>query len=150
VPNRLIFNWRSSTIACVDKLNHKSYAVDKTADAIYEALKPLLVRGVSRHDKKEVLDKMTDLCNDAFQLCMVLRDSKGQYACEILGGEEVPCFLNKCPELAEPVAVEGGKSNEAGEEIVYTLFGGLVRCLDSAGGIERRVLEKADVILNRR
>jgi hypothetical protein len=80
---------------------------------------------------------------------MVLRDSKAQYACEILGGEEVPCFLNQCSDLAEPVAVEGSKSNEAGEEIVYTLFRGLVRYFDSAGGIERRALERVEVILNR-
>lgn len=78
-----------------------------------------------------------------------MRRSRDNYAVEApgLGGTRTSIVL--CEELAEPVAVEGGKPSEASQDIAFAVFGALVKRPEDGNG-EMVVLEKAEVILQKK
>jgi len=150
VSEALISDWRILTIECVDKLRPQNpYAATVTAEEIFELFRPILAKSATRRQEEEVKAKLLELCSEAVELRMIMRRSRDRYTCEIPGTLGWPLLASKCEELAETVAVEGGKPNQASDEIVYTVFGGLVKQAEDGDG-KKIVLEKALVILKRK
>jgi hypothetical protein len=140
---------------CIDKLRYESAHPKKTADAILEFLSPIPLR--DSRDESLIKTKVLELCEEAFRLKLMMRKSKEGYQCEVPDTEGGPCLLVPNHEsLVEPMAVEGGKPSQAGNEIAYTLFAALTKqgasssSSSSSGDKRRLVLEKAHVILKRK
>lgn len=117
------------------------------AEDIYEFLKPLSVKSIQHHQEDELRAKLLELCTEAFDLRMIMRRSTDRCTCEIPGYGEWSLFARECEELAETLAVEGGRPNQTSDEIAYPLFGGLVKQSAEYGEGKKNVLEKALVIL---
>jgi len=78
---------------------------------------------------------------------MTIRKSKEQYTVKVLEKEPGSKHLvQNNAHWVEPHAVEGGKPEDKGDEIAYTLFGALIK--HSEG--REIVLEPASVVLKRR
>ena len=147
----MISSWRILTIDCLEKLRLKvPYVATLCVDEIFLFLEPLLVKAIPRHQEDELKAKLLELCNEAFELRIIMRRSTDHYTCEVPGFAGWPLLASKCEELAETMAVEGGRPNQASDEIAYTLFGGLVKQAAEYGDGKKKVLEKAQVILKRR
>jgi hypothetical protein len=89
-----------------------------------------------------------ELCKDAFKLKMMMRKSKDTYLVERIG-PEVGLPLSALEDMVDPVSVEGGKSSESSDDILYTVFGALTK---QPQGKDQpvKVLEKAQVVLKKR
>jgi hypothetical protein len=139
------------TIECVEKLKPQGYchAAKVVAEEIFDFFAPLLSKSLEFNQEQDLRSKLMELCNEAVELRMIMRRSKDRYACEMPGTAGWSHLASRCEDLAETLAVEGGRPNQASDEIAYTLFGGLVKQAESGEG-GKMVLEKAMVILKKK
>jgi hypothetical protein len=118
------------------------------AASISSILAPLLSTHARTSEEEALRSNILELCKDAFRLKMMMRKSKDTYLVESIG-PEVGLSLSALEGKADPVSVEGGKNNEASDDIAYTVFGALTK---QPQGKDQpvKVLEKAQVVLRKR
>ena len=87
-----------------------------------------------------------NIAKEAYELRMIMRKSKEGYLCRKLDVEpgDAPS-VHSFESWVESQAVEGGKNNQGGDQIAYTLFGSLIKSLEGRD----IVLQKAQVVLRR-
>ncbi|KAK0648650.1 hypothetical protein B0T16DRAFT_456111 [Cercophora newfieldiana] len=149
VPDHIISEWRTTTIGCVERLRLPGHLAAVVSSTLFELLDPLRTKSIQRRQEEDLRGRLLELCNKAVELRMMMRRSKGRFTCEFPGVAGLPMLLSKCEKVAEGVAVEGGRSIQASDDIAYTLFGGLVKQAEGGDG-GKRVLEKALVILKKK
>lgn len=146
----MISSWRILTIDCFEKLNSQvPPRATQVAGEMFEFFAPLLVKSMPGHHEDDLRAKLLELCTEAVDLRMIMRRATDRYTCEVPGLSGISTLASQCEELAETVAVEGGRPNQASDDIAFTLFGGLVKKSAEHGDGETKILEKALVILKR-
>jgi hypothetical protein len=132
----------------VDPLNLNEDVSSSCADQIFKFFTPLISTKATIEEKDELKAMILKLCQEAFELRMMMRRSKEGYRCEAPTPEKATRLVD-WEDFAEPHYVENGKQNEASDEIAYCLFGPLIK--NPEYGIEgRKVLERAHVVMKRR
>lgn len=116
------------------------------AEDMYYLFERCMIEEAEGMEMDKLRQGFLQLCRDAMKVRLLMRSSPEGYSCVALR-EGLP--LSRHEEIAEPYAVFRGKSNEAREDIRFTLFGALVKHAKYKGEGEV-VLQKAEVVMNRR
>lgn len=122
----------------------------RSGQVIFDLFAPIIAEDLATQRVDDLRDQITAMCEEAFNLRMIMRQSKEGYQCEFPPLVQRPCFIDEYDYLVEPMSVEGGKNKEGTEEIAYTLFGALTKSMASQDGSGRMTFEKAHVIMKRR
>lgn len=147
VNDALVADWRISTLECISVLGLPDDYTTYVADKIYNFLAPLTL-AASKTAREDLWKVILEVCRKAFRLRMMMRMSKEGYECETPDPQAV-CLLSQWEHFAEEFGVEGGKAEDRSDEVAYVLFGALTKDTSNLGG-ERKVLEKAQVVLKRK
>jgi hypothetical protein len=147
VSGTSIADWRISTLECIGLLKLPDDYSGWVADKVYDFLNPL-ISATTKKVREDLWNVILEVCRRAFRLRMLMRMSKEGYACVVPDLKDV-CVLSKMEHFAESFGVEGGKAEDRSDEVAYVLFGALTKDSRHLGG-DRKVLEKAQVILKRR
>jgi hypothetical protein len=146
VSDAVIAEWVINTIQCAEMLKFdRDVTVAQTRDEIYDFLIPITTKPDVKGEG-ELSEILYNLCEDAFKLRMTMRKSKEGYRCELPKVENVA----DSEDIVDSMGVEGGgKNKDASDTIAYVLFGALIKHPQYRGE-DRRVLEKAHVIVKQR
>ncbi|KAK0620645.1 hypothetical protein B0T14DRAFT_497138 [Immersiella caudata] len=154
VDQNIVQDWRITTIKCITKCNIEATTSQIAADEIHSLLLPLMnEQDPSSAQVREFCSIIRDLAQDAFQLRMMMRQSKEGYSgwppAENFGDiiDLGKVSLEKYERYMEPVAVASGKESDRSDEVAYIMFGGLVKTIPGQQDI---VLEKSQVVLKRK
>ena len=143
----IIADWRISTLECAEllkvPLNEYSINVGKIIERFFC---PLTIRA-TKAERDDLWNVVLDVCRQAYKLNIMMRKSREEYVCDPVDTSKDEHLLSRIDYLADSFGVEGGKSDEASDEIAYILFGALSKDTLDGG---RKVLEKAHVILKRK
>jgi hypothetical protein len=152
VNETLINNWRIASIECCAELgNSQAPRGRKLSRSMFEAFQPIISAKADKKQLEDLQDQLTALCNEAWDLRLIMRKSREGHRCVRPPTRDKRCFLEDFENLVEPISVEGGNTKEKSDEIAYSLFGALVKDPAGAGHAEGEVvLEKAQVVLKRR
>jgi hypothetical protein len=96
------------------------------SEEVFEFFKPLLSKTIDPSQENDLRSKLMELCNKVVELRMTMRRSKDRYTYQMPGTADWSSRVSRCKDLAEALAVEGGRPGQASESILYTVFGGLV------------------------
>ncbi len=144
VDDDLVADWRLATIECMSQLSTEAPKGMKVALDIYDFFAPILA-DIGKQGQNDLLARITKMCQEAYDLRMMMRGSKTKYECVSLLTTPKPWFLDEQEPLVEPISVEGAKNKDASGEIAYVLFGGLIKHTKTGN----KLLEKAQVIMKR-
>jgi hypothetical protein len=145
VPSALISDWRRAAMKCIEAAGHDE-ALDQVrsgADHIMAFLHPLILPNRSESELAKLHNDILQLCKKAYDFRMMMRRSQDHYRCY-----SVPAHARGGGSLFADVAcVAGGGTQEMGDRVAFTLFGGLCKLLDTS---ERIYLEKAQIVMDTR
>ncbi len=152
VSESSIKNWTISTIECVELCKIQETTSANAAAAIFSILRRNLSHHTGPAEEDALHANILQLCQDAFQLRMLMRKSKHRYTVETVQADK-GVSLAAVESKVDSVSVEGGKSSERSDEIAFAVFGALVKRPWAGDGTAEpavKVLEKAQVVLRRR
>lgn len=124
--------------------------VKRAIEVIFSNFEPLISLDIKPEAVDALKSDIAQLCADAFDLRMMMRRSKEEYAIWTATPRgSQPARLSAFAEYADGFDVEDGKADSGSDDIAYTLFGGLTKHPEYRGeGF--RVLEKAQVVLHKK
>ena len=115
-----------------------------TADKIWDFMEPIVQTVANNDVKKELRDRLRNLCNSAFELMMLLRRCKDIYSIEMPG---IGFKANlRDVELMDRESGDMESSGPDGGIVACALSGTLVKFSEQNPG-KRIVLEKARVVV---
>jgi len=148
VNEGVIADWRICTLDCVELLKlpeEYSHFVARNMEIFFA---PLISKRATESQRKEIWEKMVEVCQKSVKLKMMMQRSKEGYIVQSLDTKESSIYPHM-EHFAESMGVESGMSADASDDIAYLLFGGLTKYAKHPGG-ERKTLVKAEVILKKR
>ncbi|QLI64583.1 uncharacterized protein G6M90_00g011200 [Metarhizium brunneum] len=141
VPDEQLTNWRLSTMKCAQLVQCSSLSDCQASDLLMFTLKPLLHHNCSQEQLEQLRNQIRDVCEKAIEFRLAMRQSKDLYKCQMIGRGQIVS-----PDIpAEAVEVQG--DGDAGNVIVGTFFGALLKHAKSRGEDEVVVLERAHVLV---
>jgi hypothetical protein len=123
--------------------------VKRAAELILATFEPLISPEITPEAYEALKNDVLQLCTDAYDLRMMMRRSKEEYAIWTPSPRGTqPARASDFTEFADSFEVEDGKAENGSDDIAYTLFGGLTKHPEYRGeGL--CVLEKAQVVLHK-
>jgi hypothetical protein len=145
-----IADWRVRTLSLAQRIGCQNSKPQRTADSIYETLRPLLLPK-SKNPSTNELDmqkrkvQILEICKKAYALTIKMRQSKSTY--QIVGIERGDKFngYDETPSFT-PQETSVPKDKLVNLRVSFTIFGALVKVPDGVSAGERHVLEKAHVV----
>lgn len=86
----MITEWRLATIRCIDKTRTRTGDTTRARHQVLNFLQPLLKPGVPKDVFKKLRQDVYQLCDDAYDLCLLMRHSKGTFVCPSLDPGTLP------------------------------------------------------------
>lgn len=137
-----LLEWRRRTVVAARALRQPSGAVARAYDMLKDTLKPALTSGQTRARLDQLLRDLQTLCEKAFQLSLVLRESKVTFKVLI-----PPRQVEICKSDTELMAVDLKPSSSPGIKTFFVVFGDLQKITSTPDERQEIVLlKKSNVV----